>query len=63
MSITLNNKLPNWINVSNSDNDYPFDGTTTQTFGFSTLIKGIEEAYKEVSNAGHLAEFNIKIKN
>ncbi len=63
LSITLNNKLPNWINVSNSDNDYPFDGTTTQTFGFSTLIKGIEEAYKEVSNAGHLAEFNIKIKN
>ncbi len=63
MSITLNNKLPNWINESNTDNDYPFDGSTTQTFGFSTLIKGIEEAYKEVSNTKSLAEFNIIIQN
>ncbi len=62
LSVILNNKLPDWINNSNSDNDFPFDGTTTQTFGFSTLIKGIEEAYIEVSNTTHLAEFNIIIK-
>ncbi len=63
MSITLTNRLPNWINESNTNNDYPFDGTTTQTFGFSTLIKGIEEAYIEVSKTKSLAEFNIIIKN
>ncbi len=63
LSITLNNELPDWINNSNSDNDYPFNGNTTQTFGFSTLIKGIEEAYKEVSNTRFLAEFKIQIQN
>jgi hypothetical protein len=63
MSIALNNRLPNWINESNTGNDYPFDGSTTQTFGFSTLIKGIEEAYLEVSKTKSLAEFNIIIKN
>jgi len=63
VSITLNNKLPNWINESNTDNDYPFDGTTTQTFGFNTLIRGIEDAYKEVSKTNSLAVFNINIQN
>lgn len=63
VSITLNKRLPDWINESNVDNDYPFDGSTTKTFGFSTLIKGIEEAYNEVSITKSLAEFNIIIQN
>ncbi|MCZ4319183.1 hypothetical protein O4H26_09285 [Aequorivita viscosa] len=61
MIIHLKNILPGWINESSVDNDYPFDKSTTETFGFNTLIQGIEEAYKEISNTDDLALFNIKI--
>ncbi|OUR90933.1 hypothetical protein A9Q87_13445 [Flavobacteriales bacterium 34_180_T64] len=61
--ITLNNALPSWINEANTDNDSPLDNNISQTFGFNTLINGIDEAYKEVSSTKYLAEFKLKIKN
>jgi hypothetical protein len=63
VKITLSNILPNWIEETNIDNDYPLEGNTSQTFRFSTLIKSINEAYTEVSNPKYLAQFNVTIKN
>lgn len=63
VKISLINTAPQWIEESSTDNDYPFDGSTTTTFGFKTLIGGIEEAYKTVSTTKQLAEFIISIKN
>ncbi len=61
--ITLNNVLPNWIHQTNTNNDYPFDGNTYQTFGFGTLIEGIDEAYQEVSNVKYITKFQLNINN
>ena len=63
MLINLDKVLPKWIQDTNTDNDYPFDGSTTTTFGFGTLINGITEAYDEVSKTTHIATFKINIKN
>jgi hypothetical protein len=62
LTISLNSMRPNWINQSSADDDDPFDGSTNQTFGFNTLIGGIEEAYKEVSNTTYFAQMKIEIK-
>ncbi len=63
ITISLKNIVPDWIEESSVDNDYPFNGSTTQTFGFKTLIGGIEEAYEEMSSTENLTQFNILIKN
>lgn len=60
--IRLKNILPKWINETNLENDYPLDGNTNQTFGFSTLITGINEAYIEMSDTPYFAQFTINIK-
>lgn len=60
--ISLNDFMPNWINETNADTDYPFDGSVDKTFGFRYLIEGIDDAYNETSQTNNIAEFKITIK-
>ncbi|MGW8123620.1 hypothetical protein ACV07N_13260 [Roseivirga echinicomitans] len=62
VEITLNSKLPPWITESTSDNDYPLNGNTYQTFGLGTLMNGINEAYIETSGAKDIFNFKITIQ-
>lgn len=63
VTISLKNNFPKWIEESNMDNDYPFNKSETQTFGFEKLVKGINDAYMEVSESKNLTSFSITIKN
>jgi hypothetical protein len=63
LDIKIKVKDPEWILESSSNDDHPLKGNSTQTFGFSTLMKGISEAYKEQSNVDYLCQIILTIKN
>lgn len=47
--LQLKNIQPGWIDASNANNENQIDANTT--YGFSTLTKGIREAYEYVSDS------------
>ncbi len=49
LTIQLKNTQPSWIMASNAANEDTVDSNTT--YGFSTLTKGIREAYEYVSDS------------
>ena len=49
LTLQLKNTQPSWINASNAPNENVID--TNTTYGFSTLTKGIREAYEYVSDS------------
>ena len=49
LTIQLKNTQPSWIMASNATNEDTVDSNTT--YGFSTLTKGIREAYEYVSDS------------
>ena len=60
--IKLLNVQPQWVYDSNTDDDAKVI-SIDKTFGFSTLIKGINDAYKKVSDTEYISEFNLQIIN
>ncbi|MEB2787322.1 hypothetical protein [Algoriphagus persicinus] len=63
VEISLIPKLPNWIEESTMESDAPLNGDGDKTFGLSTLMNGINEAYLEVSNAKEIFKLTINIKD
>ena len=63
VEISLIPKLPNWIEESTMESDAPLNGEENKTFGLSTLMNGINEAYLEVSNAKEIFKLTINIKD
>tara|TARA_R110001592_G_scaffold72904_4_gene222812 strand:- start:61 stop:1257 length:1197 start_codon:yes stop_codon:yes gene_type:complete len=61
--ISFMSNLPGWIAATSIQSDNPIKGNTTQTFGFSTLINGINQAFQEVSERNEIQKFTIKLKN
>lgn len=49
LTLKLKNTHPSWIDASNANDEHSIDSTTT--YGFSTLTKGIREAYEYVSDS------------
>lgn len=63
VEISLIQKLPNWIEESTMESDAPLSGEENKTFGLSTLMNGINEAYLEVSKAKEIFKLTINIKD
>lgn len=63
VEISLIQKLPNWIEESTMESDTPLSGEENKTFGLSTLMNGINEAYLEVSKAKEIFKLTINIKD
>lgn len=63
VEISLIPKLPNWIEESTMVSDAPLSGEENKTFGLSTLMNGINEAYLEVSNAKEIFKLTINMKD
>lgn len=63
VEISLIPKLPNWIEDSTMESDSPLNGEENKTFGLSTLMNGINEAYLEVSNTKEIFKLTINIKD
>jgi hypothetical protein len=49
VKLSLQNKLPMWIDKTHIINDQDIEGDTTSTFGFKYLVQGIADAYDRVS--------------
>lgn len=63
LKLSLQKKIPRWVDEINSDDDRAIKADTieqTKTFGFSHLVKGISDAYKQ--RTGNEEYFNIKIQ-
>jgi hypothetical protein len=60
--IRLKDTKPEWINISNSDNDANIRSKEQQekTFGIKYLLQGIEDAYK-IDKGNNLYFFDTKI--
>ncbi|SDD65075.1 hypothetical protein SAMN04488104_104419 [Algoriphagus faecimaris] len=63
VEISLIPKLPSWIEESTMVSDSPLNGEENRTFGLSTLMNGINEAYLEVSNTKEIFNLIINIKD
>lgn len=63
VEISLIQKLPNWIEKSTMGSDVPLSGEENKTFGFSTLMNGINEAYLVVSKKKEFFKLTINIKD
>lgn len=63
VEISLISKLPNWIEESTMESDSPLGGEENKTFGLSTLMNGISEAYLEVANTKEIFKLTINIKD
>lgn len=52
---------PNWVSATNSDDDTNLTSSDfdTQTFGFGSIVKGINDAYQNNDNANY---FTLKLK-
>jgi hypothetical protein len=61
MNINILNKKPKWIEESSTDDDCTLIDTT-KTFGLSSLIGGISEAYEIVNKTSNLVEYKINVK-
>ncbi len=61
VEIALIQKLPTWIEESTTASDYPLSGEENRTFGFSTLMNGINEAYLEVSKSKEIFKLTINM--
>ncbi|NVJ48372.1 MAG: hypothetical protein HWE07_14655 [Cytophagia bacterium] len=61
VEIALIPKLPSWIEESTMVSDSPLNGEENRTFGLSTLMNGINEAYLEVSKAKEIFKLTINI--
>lgn len=61
VDIALIPKLPSWIEESTMISDSPLNGEENRTFGLSTLMNGINEAYLEVSEAKEIFKLTINI--
>lgn len=61
VDIALIPKLPGWIEESTLISDSPLNGEENRTFGLSTLMNGINEAYLEVSEAKEIFKLTINI--
>lgn len=63
VEIALSPKLPNWIEESTMASDSTLNGDENRTFGLSTLMNGINEAYLGVSNSKEIFKMFINIKD
>ena len=62
IQISLKKTIPNWVAETNSDDDRDIKNDPLEqekTFGFSSLIQGIAEAYKQ--RTGSQEYFDLKI--
>jgi hypothetical protein len=61
MEVVIKNRIPNWIEKTNTDDDSIIIDNTTQTFGFKYLIDGISKGYSYVKKTEDVAKFQINI--
>jgi len=63
LKVNLKNNQPQWlVSTSEDDDSVGNEVSTNKTFGFSTLISGISDAYKENSVVKNITEFEITLK-
>ena len=60
LKLELSNKTPTWVKKSNSPNDIDVKNQLDQTFGLSSLIQGVSEAYA-TQNPEQTSYFSINV--
>ena len=63
LEISLRNKIPNWIEETNIDDENNIDGDTSHTFGFKFLTNAICEAYQYKNQEKNVTSFKFEITN
>lgn len=64
LKCVLENKIPDWVNRTTTEDDTNLNSNKNKTFGFKYLIEGISEANQVInSNYKDFFEINITIKN
>ncbi|MFW5982974.1 MAG: hypothetical protein ACOCQ4_00620 [bacterium] len=61
LEISLLNKVPNWIENTNSDDESNIIGDTTHTFGFKFLTNAISEAYQYKNKESNIVTFKFEL--
>lgn len=60
----LENKIPDWINLTSTENDTNLNSSKNKTFGFKYLIEGISEANQIINpKSKDFFEMNLTINN
>ncbi len=60
----LENKIPDWVNLTSTENDTNLDSSKNKTFGLKYLIEGITEANQIINtNSKDFFEMNLTINN
>lgn len=60
----LENKIPDWINLTSTENDTNLDSSNNKTFGLKYLIEGISEANQIINPKSiDFFEMNLTINN
>jgi len=60
--IELHNKVPEWVELTGSDDDTNIRGDTFSTFGFNRLSKGITDAYYEINRSTKILSITLNVK-
>lgn len=60
--IELHNKIPNWVELTGSDDDTNIKGDIFSTFGFNRLSKGITDAYNEINKSTKILSITLNVK-
>lgn len=61
LEISLLNKVPNWIENTNSDDESNIIKDTTHTFGFKFLTNAISEAYQYKNKESNIITFKFEL--
>ena len=62
LNISLINKIPSWIERTNSYDESNIKDDTEHTFGFEYLTNGISEAYQYKNKEASIATFKFELK-
>ena len=60
LNLELSNKIPSWVEESNSIDDRDVENQLDKTFGLLYLVQGVSEAYT-TQNPNNKSYFNINI--
>lgn len=62
IEVSLINKVPSWIESTNSNDESDIRNDTEHTFGFEYLTNGISEAYQYKNKEASIATFKFELK-